>query len=82
MMNVRYLKASKNIRFDSEIIELSERYKKTNPGLNFSSLVRMSLNVYLCSKKVWFVIKFILIPDWARNTNHIVSFKDNKNEYS
>jgi hypothetical protein len=51
-MNVRYLKASKNIRFDSEIIELSERYMKTNPGLNFSSLVRMSLNVYLCSKKV------------------------------
>ncbi len=49
-MNQTYSNHPRNIRFNDEILEISERYILANPDINFSALVRVAVGSFLASK--------------------------------
>jgi predicted DNA-binding ribbon-helix-helix protein len=49
-MNKTYSNHPRNIRFNDEILEISERYILANPDINFSALVRVAVGSFLASK--------------------------------
>jgi len=49
-MNKKYSKQIRNIRFDTQVLEICDRYIESNSDINFSILVRVALSSFLISK--------------------------------